>query len=181
MEIYELLHDSNRYQNLIFENEREWEKIHGKFAGYPISNIWAPISVKVFQDDDYNKELPPSDFPTLGNLLVFSQHALDLLKEVLNGNGEILPLLCKDCLYSVYNVTHLTNALDTNNSIIDRFDDGEIMQIVKYEFNKQILKIAPIFKLKQTPHSDVYVTNVFVEHVQKSGLTGFDFRLIWSS
>ena len=53
--------------------------------------------------------------------------------------------------------------------------------VKKYAFKKSPLKDAWIFKVPQTARVLSYVTQPFVDLVRSSGITGNDFRLLWST
>ena len=135
--------------------------------------------------DEEHKDRPPSDFPSLIPFIpVFSQRAVDALRELLESHGELLSADCLNCThtgYLIFNVTRVVDALDMERSEFQRFQSsGRIMQIIHHEFNGHRLQGVHIFKVPQLHRSDVYVTDTFVRRVQDAGLSGFTFRPVWS-
>lgn len=181
MNVYLLAADANHYQNLALAREENWQRLLDWFDGNPIGSSWRPVAVHVLRDDRANRDLPPSDFPALSaGIPVFSGRALRALEDLLGENGEILPLTSEDGNYSAYNVTRLIDALDEQHSQLKQFRDGSIMDIVDHQFRPERLVGATVFKLPQVARMQVYVTDDFVSRVKAAGLSGFDFRRVWS-
>jgi hypothetical protein len=181
MKIYLLHQDFDRYEILTYSNLEDSKRIQDWFCGEPIGNRWTPLKVEVLRDKDH-KDRPSSDFPGFGaGKSVFSHRALESLRDMLDGNGEILPLDCKDGNYWVFNVTRMVDALNVEGAKVKRFSDGGIMRVEQYSFRPEKIHGLTIFKIPQFPFSDVYVTDAFVERVKGTGLTGFAFDLLWDS
>jgi hypothetical protein len=53
------------------------------------------------------------------------------------------------------------------------------MRIVKHVFRSEAVAGATIFTLPNL-RTATFVTDAFVEGVQRAGLKGFDFRMLWS-
>jgi hypothetical protein len=120
-----------------------------------------------------------SDFPWLGeHAPVLKKSAVDALAPVLTRYGQLLPL--KGEAVWLFNVTTVLDALDTEKSSIVYFDDGNILDIERYLFKKEIIGTAEIFKLPGRA-SSVYVTDSFVERVLNAGLRGVAFVPVWTS
>ncbi len=181
MTIYMLGADANRYENLMLEREEDYDKVLDKFDGAPMRASWRPLRVRVLLDEDH-KGRPPSDFPSLdGTIPVFSGRGVEALRDLLEPNGEILPLDCAEGVYYAFNVTRVVDALDVERSELKLFDDGEIMNVAQYELRAQKLDAVPIFKLPQVARMYSFVTDEFVSRTTAAGLTGFDYREIWSA
>jgi hypothetical protein len=182
MNVYSLVADANKYQNLVFVNtDDDWKVIY-QFNGTSIGSAWRPRSVEVLYDEDHAEDRPRSDFPSLfGHLPVFSRRAVEVLESLLKENGELLPLDCKDGDYFVFNVTRVVDALDEAHSELVRFSDGKIMDIKRFIFQADRLTDIDIFKLPQMPLGKIFVTDKFVRVVQEAGLTGFAFELVWTA
>lgn len=176
MQIYELRRDADHYRWLDTTDG-------GDITGFEIDSslvgaTWEPLVVQ-WMTEDMEGTLE-GDFPTLGNLRVFSQKAVDALLELLVENGELLPLISKDGQFYVYNVTRVADALDEERSEVVRFKtSGRIMRIEHYRFRSELLAGLSIFKVPQL--TEVFVTDAFVKRVQEANLKGFAFRELWSS
>ena len=179
MNVFELAPDCNRYQNLVFASKKDWA-ILDQFDERRLIQSWTPPSVKVLRDDKFNRNLPPGDFPHLAVAVpLFSLRAVNVLRGMLEENGQILPLSCTEGEYYAFNVTTFIDALDESGSEVKRFKDGGVMRILKYAFFGDRLAGATIFKIPQFPRSEVYVTDEFRNLVIDNGLLGFKFINLW--
>ncbi len=178
MSVFILYADGDRYQNLVFTSKKDWAIVR-QFGGRHLLSSWTAPAVEVFRDDKFNRNLPPSDFPSLTGVLVFSARAVGALQRRLRENGEILPLNCSEGEYYAFNLTTSIDALDESNSEVERFKtDGRIMQINKYIFFADRLHGATIFKIPQS-RAKVFVTDTFRKMVIDNGLSGFAFVNVW--
>lgn len=119
--------------------------------------------------------VPFNDYPGIDLYFpAFSRRACDSLKEFLLPNGELLPLTTDVGEYYFYNITTISDALNTQKS------DCEYAPIAIdfFEFDKQKLSGLSIFRIFQWPMG-VIVTDSFVDQVLSSGLNGFRFVKIW--
>ncbi len=178
MNVFALRPDCNRYQNLVCTSEKDWTILRQFDQGRLIES-WTPLSVEVLRDNKFNRNLPPSDFPRLvAAILVFSPRAVNILRGMLEENGEILPLSCNEGEYYAFNVTTFVDALDESNSEVKRFKDGGIMRVLRYVFFPDKLRGASIFKIPQFPRQ-VFVTDKFRKVVIDNKLLGFEFVDLW--
>jgi hypothetical protein len=135
--------------------------------------------VHVIREGRQNKRLPAGDFPCLGvPFPTFSPRAKDALDRLLSGSGEWLPLL-SDSEYWMFYVTDVRDALDVGDSDCTFFRDGTLMDVGRCSFIESGVKDAVIFRLKQAPMLDVFVTSAFVDCVNGAGLRGFRFVPTW--
>ena len=179
MNVFKLNADSNRFQNLVMLSNDDWSILR-QFDGRHLLPSWTTPAVEVFRDDKFNRHLPPSDFPSLMGVPVFSLRAASVLKEMLTGNGELLPLSCSEGDYYAFSVTTSIDAPDESNSKVERFESsGRIMLVLQYAFFADRLSGATIFKIPQFPRTHVYVTNKFCKMVIDNGLLGFEFVNVW--
>jgi hypothetical protein len=194
MNIYDLNHKEGLRQ-IRCKRDQDLDFLMDHFRGQPMRAIWPPIEyqVTVVPKEKYDGwKYPPSDVYS-GRRVIFSRKAVDALYDLLEANGEILPLIFegKENEYFAYNVLTVSNAVDEEKSEIDRHPDGDFSHIVRYEFDPAQVDGLTIFKVWKnksprvpTSHTfisgDVFVTDPFVKRVQEAGLFGFDFRLKWS-
>lgn len=142
-----------------------------------MSDEWYPAPT-VMEERHGVSGLSASDFPACTEP-AFSRRSVDILRDLLEPNGQILPVYCSQEEYFIYNVTNLLPALDMANSIVEYFDDSDrIMYIKRYSFQSAVIANTPIFKLSEWPSMFPLVTRSFVERVQKYELVGFDFQLL---
>lgn len=121
-----------------------------------------------------------NDYPCV-NLIspAFSWRAVECLRDLLEPNGEVLPLRPENGAFFAYNLTTVADVLDLTRSEITWTSSGYCaISISRYEFREQCLKKLSIFRLPQHPGA-VYVTDLFRSRVIKHGLGGFDFQLLW--
>lgn len=160
-------------------DQADYEVFAG-FDGSLIADRWKPISVRRVRPDE-RRDVKPSDFPWLGtNALVMRQSAVDALRDILDANGEVLPLATDDGVQlSVLNA-RIVDALDEANSSLMKFPGtNRIMRIKKVAFIASKVVDVDLFRL---PHraSSTYVGERFVERVKTAGLSGLVFNRVWS-
>jgi hypothetical protein len=176
MHVYMLRADSDHYESLLVTVGDLFE-FAGRFNGKPMKGAW--WDVRIEKDP---RRLPKGDFPSLiPSVPVFSDKAVTVLRDMLERNGEILPVSIGDEDYSLYNVTRIVDALDEANSSVDRFDDDSVCYISDHSFYSRRLAGLSIFKIPQMPDDSIFVTDIFVERVESAGLKGFWFPVVWSS
>src|SRR5207253_1656606 len=82
-----------------------------------------------------------NDYPCI-NLTspAFSQRAVDMLRDVLEPNGELLPVRHKIGTYYFYNCTRMTNCVDLTKSKITKCEDGIVSSTEKLVFIDKMLQ-----------------------------------------
>jgi hypothetical protein len=122
-----------------------------------------------------------NDYPCISLLLpAFSQRACDALRDMLEPNGELLPLRSTVGVpYYFYNITTVVDALDAGGSDCFWFEEPiKAGQIDYFSFRRDKLKNLSIFRIYEYPVATL-VTSEFVQRVRDAGLNGFDFRKVW--
>ncbi len=129
------------------------------------AEIWKPIKVtgRVRQFNDYPSSL---------GLPVFSPKAVEALSDLLEANGELLPLNSELGRYFVFNTTTIVDVLNLKKSQSDRLD------IWRYAFFARKLKGLSIFRIPEKPNH-IYVTEEFVRRAEAADLRGMDFKKVW--
>jgi hypothetical protein len=150
--------------------------------GRPREKNWKPIKVRRGIGIDSNHTPITSDFPWLGShALVFSSNAVDALRDILEPNGELLPLNVEGGSTLFAFNSKVIDALDETNSLIKRIPGtNKIMQIKKPVFIESKIQGLDIFRL---PHraSVTYVSEHFVKRVKAAGLKGLTFTKVYDS
>jgi len=178
MKVYILDADANKYRGIYYTNEDDIIEFNQRFNGTPIKKSWTGQERFAFVP----RRLIRGDTPSLSSHIpVFNSKAVNILGDLLEPNGELLPITCDGERLFLFNVTRVVDALDEGNSGLKLFDDGDIMSIEEYSFIEERLLGVVVFKLPQRPLGWPYVTDPFVERVQAAKLKGFRFRLVWSS
>ncbi len=150
------------------------------FEGTALATTWRPINLALVTDPDQLR-LPLGSCSMLdGFVPVLSQHAGASLRPLLAQNGELLPVFVNDDLWHAFNVTRISDALDTEKSVMECFPGSmRPLRIKSYVFLED--KVThPIFKLPQMPVPN-FVTEPFKNLYDSLYLTGFSFTEIWSS
>jgi len=178
MKVYILDADPDKYRGIYYTIEDDIVEFNRRFKGTPMKETWTGREKFAFVP----RRLPRGDTPSLSSHIpVFNARAVKVLGDLLNHSGELLPIVCDNESYFLFNVTQVVDALDEARCELERFDDGRIMFIDSYSFIERKLAGVTIFKLPQRPLGWAYVTDPFVERVKAAKLKGFKFRLVWSS
>ena len=121
------------------------------------------------------------DYTTIWALPVFSLRAVGALRDILEANGEILPLRMPAGMGPFYtcHVTTTADVLDASRSQIRYAPIGQLaLGISWYEFRAERMADLTVFRLPERLH-DIYVTETFVARAREHNLQGFDFRKVW--
>ncbi|RTL43553.1 MAG: hypothetical protein EKK53_09380 [Burkholderiales bacterium] len=134
--------------------------------------------------NDYPQEigLPVGDRLGIGlnmDSMALSRRALDVLLPHIAPAVQLIPLTFDEGEYAMLNIVNVIDALDEAHSDVERFpSSGRVSRIKRYGFHPDVVRNEWIFKIRQT-QSVAFVTERFVELVQRSGLTGFEFAELW--
>ena len=180
MDVYALYPDCKDEYRPVTMCSGNLDEFLWRFDGTPMKGRWTDVTVL------WNPEmsrLPKGDYPFLMlGLPIFTRRAIEVLGDLLEGNGEIIPTTCEGDQIFFFNVTKVIDALDESDSEVIRFDDSsDVMRIGRHVFFRIKLVGSLIFKIPQWPTRRVYVTDRFVKRVESTGLKGFWFRRVWST
>lgn len=177
-EVYRLEFDANRYAALVPVDEADYDW-RAPFDGRPVGSDWSPPLLYWETEDDKH---PIGDYSTFSGEPVFSDRAVDILDDLLDGRGELLPLAVagsSEGRWWLFNITRLSDALDEQHSELRYFDDGRILGIDRWEFHSDRLAGETIFR---PARKLIYpcVTDAFRERVEQAQLTGWVWdRQVW--
>ncbi len=177
MNIWMLKQDCSNYASVYSVPEFTADEIQS-FDGRPKAAEWQELNVKIYDED---KTLPISDF--LGfTIPIFSEKAVEVLHPLLDGSAEILDVNLQNRRFYAVNVIAVLDVLDRENSKYLTYRDGQRIMVIKdYAFIKNVeLMQHNIFKLAEEPVRRPFVSDVFKNTVEQNGLTGFDFKLVWT-
>lgn len=175
MAVYKL-HSADGFAYLYPANDAD-RPLLKHYGGASLKDAWRPIKVDLVTSDEHSSRLTVGDMLNLQSLTIgLSQRAVDVLGEMLERNGEALPLDCDSDVFYAYNATRMIAALDRENCDLEEFDDGRIIGVCSYTFHYDKLRDAEIFLLAEAPHLMHFVTDAFVNAVRKAKLRGFNFR-----
>jgi hypothetical protein len=178
MKIWNWKTDANNFDYLIVPKEKDVEKLVNfyKFDGTTIMNCWEPVQVDVYD------KIKRSDTPTFNSGPVLSERGVAILKDLICGSAEILPLKYKREQYYVLNVTNILDCIDYSKAQYIPFSSsGRPMVFTNYAFKYEAVKNEHIFKIIEHPKSNVFVSDYFRNRVIESGLVGFRFEEVWNS
>jgi hypothetical protein len=204
MNVYELNREKDEqgidlYQSLLltdvatFRRLKEHQQRDGWFENFqPIGDAWFPVKVVVNEDEQ--DLLLHSDCPYLPTFSpttpIFSQRTVEVLGDLLEDSGELLPLICDSGNYYVFNITNEVAALDNERSEFkfysevydDLCGDQDFQLVTKFAFVGNQVTDLNIFRLPRCNHHNMpLVTDRFLERVRSSDLRGFAFNLLWSN
>ena len=172
-----LVSEGYEWVNCIDDTDYE---IFWAFNGSLHFERWQPVMVRRVRADD-QQDFTPSDFPWLGaHALVMRLSVINALDDILEANGEVLPLSTEDDVKLFVFNAQVVDALDEEQANIMRIPGtNRIMRIVEAAFIESALRGIDIFRL---PHraSSTYVSQSFVNRVKESGLVGLEFEKVWS-
>jgi len=138
-----------------------------------LADVWVPQPV-------IGEVAPFVDYPCVSMEPAFSERAVHALRDLLEPNGELLPLKTEKGSYFAYNILTKSTAFDIEKSIAD-FDPAAGKEtaygVERFEFDPKELKHA-IFRIREYP-AMVLVTDEFKSRVEDAGLNGFYFDKVW--
>jgi hypothetical protein len=147
-----------------------------KWVAPRLAKTWKPQKLigNVWPLNDYPGESAPAWL-----IPVFSPRAVEGLREFLEPNGELLPVLTPLGTYYAYNVTRVVDVLDLKQSDVDWSVGGRWRadEINRFEFKAEV-KDLTIFKIPQMP-VQIYVTEPFVQCVRELRLNGMWITKCW--
>lgn len=177
MKVYFLRGVPNLYRGILVSRGKHSDFVE-RFSGNPIVH---PLPEVTIEWDPTALRFPKGDYPALdANTPVFTRKAVTALADLLEANGELIPISVSGEEHYLFNVTRVIDALDESRCRAVRFDDGRIMYVKVHYFFAEEIGDAPIFKIPQTVDSDVFVTDEFVTRVESARLKGFEFPFLWS-
>ena len=177
MKVFRLDPDYDRFHNFALVDETK-ATIYDRFDGTPMTAEWKVLDVMAVDTDDELAVL--GDHAVLGTVPVLSERAVIALTDVLQANGELLPVLHGKARYFAFNVTTVVNALDPSHAKVKRFSSGRVMAVDEFAFIPERLHRLTIFKIPELRRGFVFVTDAFVDRVRAAQLQGFEFQEIWS-
>lgn len=166
-ELPSLMGQRNRYEDLDMKYDRE----ASDWIVPRLGAIWKPLRV-------LGRVRPFNDFPCLGLAYpVFSLRAIDILREDLESNGELLPLQTSVGTYFLYNCTTIANIVDFEQSKIEYLNAHTITGIDHLQVFQERLSDLSIFQIRNYP-GRCFVTDDFARRIRAAKLEGFEFRKI---
>lgn len=183
MKIYRVEPDVNNFQYFMLEDDGLLLSEMLNFDGTPKADKWEAPAVYILKP-----KLKAGNFPDLFSkaVIVVDEVALELLRDLLEMSGDLLPFSHEDKLYHVVNVTECINVLDTHRTRW-RYEKCR-PPIDRYVFHRKRLTQSPLFKIPETCKSEILTCegiddpeHEFKGRVEQFGLKGLVFEELWSS
>lgn len=147
----------------------------------PLSKEWILVKLRCVHPRSSRKRPLRSDFPNLsGHPMALRQKSVDALRQILDRHAEALPLDDEngEGIFAIHVLT-VIDALDREASKVVCFSGtNRIMDIEKHVFKSELLNGVDMFRLPDQS-AQTFVSQNFVDAVQKAGLVGLDFKLLW--
>jgi hypothetical protein len=158
----------NRYEDL----DLDFDSATGEWVAPRLSIIWKPVRVT-------GRVRPFNDFPCLGlTYPVFSQRAVDVLRDVLLPNGELLPLITSVGSYFLFNCTTIVDIVDFERSKLDYLNKNTILEIDHLNVHEDRLTDLSIFQIRKYP-GRCCVTDGVARRIRDAKLDGIELRKLW--
>lgn len=146
--------------------------------GKPLKDIWIPPEGKFLIGDSESLVIPDIS-QWLPNTLILNAHANTVLSDTLQEHGEILPVVCENKEYYLYNPTHYIDdsLIDIQASKIAYADGNIFLGVKKLVFKyKLISKNTPIiFKTNFDRGLCIFCNEAFKKMYRKTNLIGLVF------
>ncbi|GAB4514547.1 MAG: hypothetical protein Tsb0020_33090 [Haliangiales bacterium] len=176
MKIYDPIGIDN-CQLVHFVNGEDYELL-ASFDGTSRKQTWRPVRVKIV---DYSPRMksPMCDFPWLGcHPLILRTRAVMALRDIFDAYGELLPLATDDDVTLFVFNAWATDALDEARSELIRVPGStQIAFIDKPVFIDDNVRGRDIIRPRGRA-MPTYVSERFVERVERAGLVGLEFDLV---
>lgn len=141
---------------------------------------WDPIRVKLIHEDQAER-LVESDSPWFGShALIFRRSVTEKLGAMLREQGQLLPLTCSEAELFVFKPP-MVDAMDEQDSTVERFSGGRIMRVIRYVFRPNAVNGVLAFKIPNLRVSPTFVSQHFVDAWRAAGFRGLEFNEVWST
>ncbi len=137
-----------------------------------LAETWKPLHVM-------GRVRPYNDFPCMGlSYPVFSARAVEVLRDVLEQNGELLTLVTSVGSYFLYNCTIIADIIDFSRSKLSYLNRNTLGEIYHLQVHEDRLPGLAIFQMKSHP-GVCFVTDAVARRIREAKLEGFEFRKVW--
>ncbi len=183
MKIYRLRTDVNKFQSFFLEKEDALSLDELSFNGSHRLETWNDPGFYVM-----HPKLIKGNFLGFGDAsgaLTVDTKALQVLEDLFEMSGELLPFTYKGAAFQVVNVTNVIDVLDEERT--QWFYEKGSSPVERYVFHENRLTETPLFKIPQENSLDIFAVegikdpeDEFKGRVEQSGLTGLTFEEVWS-
>lgn len=183
MKVYEVNYDYD-FQSFVVKTDGLWKDGTLSFEAQPKAENWQRL--EAITEDPHR---PESDFINFipGALLLGSAIEHMDIFSFCEMAGELLPVANNGREYQLLNVLECINCLDQEKTEWKYTkSSGKRMRILKYAFNKSMFPESSVFKIPENIASRIFTyeglkdpEDEFKPTVEKLGLTGLNFELVW--
>ena len=111
---------------------------------------------------------------------MFSERAVTVLGDMLRADGELLPLVCNEGKYHLFNPLRVVDAVDWEASYTVEL--GSIIDFQKFGFQQEKLRGLHIFKIPEHPLGYYFISEALKSAAEAAELrNNLVFRLVWDS
>ena len=177
MKIWKLWAMPDDYECVNAVKSLTFEESHSFDGRSKILN-WKPIGLKA-----EDGKLPYGDISSfIPGIPVVSPRVVEVTKDLIQDQVEVLPTICSDCELYILNITNIVDAVDYTKAQVKYFPDGKkVLRFIKLAFIREKVYGNHIFKLTEHKLSSPYVSDEFRQRILDNNLTGFKFELVWDS
>ena len=185
MKVYRLEPESGKYKNIYLSDDTDIElrlTDYFDFRGKPKMSEWSTpeVYLEELEDEDVGTQPVPDIAGFRPDTLVLSQRAADLFSPYLKDTVELLPMNCgwETCAVNVLNVV---NAVDYEQSEIQRDDDGDFIGMNTTVIDPNKVKPGQLFKIPEDNRTTILYlepdnsSDDLIALIKKHGLTGLRF------
>jgi len=144
--------------------------------GRPFGSSYIPQEF-ILERSDTGKLNYKMDVSTFTSpFIIFSEKAVDILKETLEKTGEILPIITQSTrktFFGFHPTLRMKNCVNWEESTYTEYPNGE-KQLRKIVLFEKAISQKKLFMIEESP-STVFVNDDFKKLVEKEDLKGFDF------
>jgi hypothetical protein len=184
MQVFRIRLDSNRFQSLLPRDPAVWSSDSlimdcNPKLGWHAPPVYVP-----------NPKLRKGSFLHLcSGAFVADETAVEVLRTQLEMAGELLPIPVEDRLLHLINILECVNCLDHDRTqwVYGKATNARI-RVAEYHFDARRFSEATLFKIPETAKAEVLTVvglkdaeDGFKEIVERTGLEGIVFELLWSS
>lgn len=175
MRVWEL-HSTSDSLVLILENDYDMDMIEDKLIGEKINYPWAPIKTVTYRKGR------KADFPHLRiGIPIFTEEVKAKLDYLIHPFVEYLPITHTDYNMYIVNVLLAPDIVNYEKTKIIRKPSGAFSSFEELQFIRSMVEKYPIFKIKDRPHTVVYVNDTFRDAALRLKIKGMEFREVWDS
>jgi hypothetical protein len=185
MKVYRVGIDVNNYASFFIDAPDEYYRSHRdmlRFVGKPASSLWEIPPIFIL-----HPKLKRGDFYGFEHKIALTQHAFDLLHDLITPYAELLPLIYQDTNFYALNTINFRSLLDYDKTVWCIYKSGKRGHVEKFAFNESLLPENMLFKVPEAIAYNFVVeinndpATEFKARVESEGLKGIIFEEEWSS